>query len=217
MCRHRGEVGEHDAVGVLGLKERGDGQGDRRFADAPRPGDRHQAGIADPLDDAIHVGVAADGHVPQPRHRWAETARVGAHVGDHLVATGMDRLDDPLSLPVVADRPPSGLDPGRERRFRHEPVAPHRVEQFLLRHDSVTIDDQVVKQAEDLGLDVDGPVGASECEPLVVQLEVPELEAHRAIVAQRGATRPGQGERISRQSPRGLQASAVVVAAQFGP
>ena len=67
LRRHRREVDEHDAVGVLGLQALGDRQGDGGLADAARPGDRHQRGGADPLDDAGDVAVAADGRVAQPR------------------------------------------------------------------------------------------------------------------------------------------------------
>ena len=112
----------------------------------------------------------------------AGPADVVAHLGDELVPAGVDGLDDPLRLPVVADRAAGSLDPRREGRLRHEPVTPDRVEQLLLRHDPVAVDDQMAEQLEHLRLDVHRPGRPGQREPLVVQLELPEPEPHAAMM-----------------------------------
>jgi hypothetical protein len=66
------------------------------------------------------------------------------------------RLDDPLLRTVVTDGAARRLDARRQRRLADEPVAPHVVEQLVLRDDPVAVLDEIGEHAEHLWLDRHG-------------------------------------------------------------
>ena len=72
LRRHRREIDEHDAVGVVGVEAPGDRHGDGRLADTARSGDRHQA---EPRGSARRRWRC------RRRGRWARCAVAGARAG----------------------------------------------------------------------------------------------------------------------------------------
>src|SRR5215207_9868492 len=89
-------------------------------------------------------------------------------IGNEAVAAAVHRADDVLEPPVVADRPPGGLDPARQRRLADEPVTPHCVEELVLGDHPVAMADEVDEDVEHLLLH--RPAHA--CSPELVQLEI---------------------------------------------
>ena len=104
----------------------------------------------------------------RPPARRGRTERLDRFDGRHeLVPPPVDRADHRLAMPVVADRAACGLDPARQRGLADEPITPHIVEQFVLRHHPIPMGDQVDEHIEHAGLHVDRFVTA------------PKLEAHQ--------------------------------------
>ena len=101
-------------------------------------------------------------------------------IDDDAVAAAVDGGDDGLAGPVVADGTARGLDAARERRFADEPVTPDRVEQLLLAHDPWRVRHELDQHVEDLGLDGDPCVGASQLVEIEIQLDSGEGEDQRA-------------------------------------
>jgi hypothetical protein len=66
------------------------------------------------------------------------------------------RLDDPLPRTVVTDGAARRLDARRHGRLADEAVAPHVVEQLVLRDDPVAVLDEIGEDAEHLWLDRHG-------------------------------------------------------------
>jgi hypothetical protein len=89
-------------------------------------------------------------------------------------------LDHALLGAVVTDSTPCRLDPRRQRRFADEAIAPHVVEQLVLRDDTIPMLDEVGEDAEDLRLHGDGSAGAAQLEHVGVEVECSERVDQRA-------------------------------------
>jgi hypothetical protein len=72
-----------------------------------------------------------------------------AHEADTLAD---DCADQPLLFAVVADDAAHGVDPGGDRRFRHDPPAPDRGQQIVFADDPVAVADQKYQKVEYLRL-----------------------------------------------------------------
>jgi hypothetical protein len=72
---------------------------------------------------------------------------------DEPVAAAVHRPDEPLDLPVVADRLASLFDPAGHRRLADEPPAPDPVHQLFFGHHPIAVVYQVREHIEDLRLD----------------------------------------------------------------
>ena len=105
--------------------------------------------------------------------------------GDEPVAATVDGLDDPLVAPAVSDRLAELLDPGRQRRLRHELVSPDDVQEFGLGHHAVPVLDQVGEHVEHLRLDVHQLPVAQQLVASRVEHAVVEAVPHRQIVPAR--------------------------------
>jgi hypothetical protein len=116
----------------------------------------------DDVADAAFVGLML-----------SERARSAAlrHRCDEAVATTEHRLDHGLLLPVVAHRPPGVLDLGRQRRLADEAIAPHVVEQLLLRDDAITMYDEIGQHIDDERLELDDLAVAGQLVAFWIQLE----------------------------------------------
>ena len=101
------------------------------------------------------------------------------HLPDEAEAPPVDRADQALIAPVVADRPPGGLDAARQGRLGDEPVAPDLVEQLGLRDDPVAVPDEVVEHVHDLWLDRDLLAATLELHRVGVERHVSESHPHR--------------------------------------
>jgi hypothetical protein len=101
----------------------------------------------------------------------------------------VDRADQTLAAPVVADRLTRRLDPAGQRRLTDEPVAPDGVQQLLFGHDPPPFPDQHRQQVEDLRLERTGLAGLAQLEAVQIQLTVFEGEGHGT--PQPHATHPG--------------------------
>jgi hypothetical protein len=86
---------------------------------------------------------------------------------------------------VVSHRSASCCDAGGQRRLADESVAPHAVEELLLRHHTVVVFDEVAQQVEHLRLDVTALPVAPQLETPDVELELGKLEDHRPMMARR--------------------------------
>ena len=104
------------------------------------------------------------------------------HIGHEPVATAVDRLDNPLIPAGVPHSAASGLDPAGQRRLGDEPVSPDLVEEFGLRHDPLTITQQIGQHTEDLRLHIDDLAGTSKLDALDTQLAISESDPHHVIV-----------------------------------
>ena len=60
--------------------------------------------------------------------------------------------DHPLSVAVVAERPPDLLDPAGDGRLADETAAPDPVHQLLFRNHPITVRDEIGQHIERLGL-----------------------------------------------------------------
>src|SRR5690606_40338674 len=92
------------------------------------------------------------------RHRWRFR-----NLTHELVAAPSSGADEPLRVPVVADRLPSRLDPAGQCGFGDKPVSPYDVEQFFLRYDPVPFPNEHREDVKYLRLD---------------RLELPRSEEH---------------------------------------
>ena len=79
---------------------------------------------------------------------------------DEPVATAVHGTDEPLGVPVVADRLAGLLDPAGDRRLADEPPAPDVVHQLFLGHHPFAVIHQIREHLEDLRLDRDPYTGA---------------------------------------------------------
>ena len=179
---------------------------DEVAARLPGPGDRH--GPAGACRQSTHD--PGDERVRRRRNRRRSGCRrrpgdpVPAdleHLSDEAEASPVDRADQALITPVVADRPPGGLDAARKGRLGDEPVAPDLVEQLGLRDDPVAVPDEVVEHVHDLRLDRDPLPATLELHRVAVERHVSESHPHQCQL--RGsAWRRGRSRCCRRRSPR---------------
>jgi hypothetical protein len=79
---------------------------------------------------------------------------------------------------VVTERSAQCLDPAGEGRFAHEAVAPHRVEDLLLRDHAVALPHEQDEHVEHLWLDPACATVAAKLVPAQVELAVVERVDH---------------------------------------
>jgi len=131
-------------------------------------------------------------------HRDRNIARLnGLHGSDELVASPADGPDVALSLAVIAERAAGRLDAAGQCRLTHETTTPHRVEEFLLGHESVVVSDQLGQHVEHLRFDADHPIAAAQFVALGVEDEVVEPPHSLGARLRRGGRRLGCGQRHS--------------------
>ena len=99
-------------------------------------------------------------------------------LGHELVAAPVYGAHQPLRLPVVAECLAQRLDPAGERRFAHEAVAPHRVEDLLLGDDAIAFPHEQYEHVEHLRLDLARETAAAKLVPTQVELTVVERVDH---------------------------------------
>ena len=105
--------------------------------------------------------------------------------GDEPVAATMDGLHDALVAPAVTECLPCLLDPGRQRRLRHELMAPDCVQELGLGDHAVPVFDEMGEHVEHLRLDVHELTTARQLESGRVEHAVVEAVPHRQIVTGR--------------------------------
>ena len=165
-------------------------------------GDEDDVGRAVPGHLVRDVHVTAPGVADVPAARRARRRRPPGHTTEReeAVPAAVGGRDEPLLPPAVAESLAGRLDPARERRLAHEPVAPHVVEQLLLRDHPVGVHDQVAEDVEHLRLDPTGLARLAQLEALGVELEVLELEDHPPMMAA-AACLPGLNPPRALQDP----------------
>jgi hypothetical protein len=92
----------------------------------------------------------------------------------------VDRADQPLGPPVVADGPAGALDPARQRRLGHEARVPHLVEQLRLGDQAVALAHQQREDVEHLRLHRPELPTHPQLDPAEVELAVLEAEDRHA-------------------------------------
>src|SRR5262249_23921788 len=132
--------------------------------------DKHH--LADPPEGPGEGGVeAAQGRLPPhrqahlascgwraPRGRRRPLHRAGLALldrGHAAIAAAVQRLDQALRLPRIADRSASLLDAGLQRRITDKLLGPQVLEELLLGDNAVTLGDEVAQDVEDLGAELD--------------------------------------------------------------
>jgi len=86
-------------------------------------------------------------------------------------------------------------DAASQRRFRNDPVAPHRTDEIILADNAVAVFQQINQKVEHLRLNVDQGFGIPEFAPLEVNLVFCETKNHpwsRDIEAEDGRSKPQQ-------------------------
>ena len=121
----------------------------------------------------------------QQRLMWLDGLRLGRWRSvfvldrcDEHVATTVDRPDDSLVAAGVAHGASHGLDLCGQRRFAHEPVAPHRVEQFVLGDHAIAMLDQLDQDAHRLWLQRHRLPTSPELDSIEIEHTVLEPPAH---------------------------------------
>ena len=66
----------------------------------------------------------------------------------------MDRLDEPLLPPPVADSPARRRQPAGQGGLTDEPAQPQLIEELFLGHDPVAVLDEIGQDIEHLGLEL---------------------------------------------------------------
>jgi len=97
------------------------------------------------------AGVATDAVGRPSRGRAA--ARPLVDPADELVAASVDGTDESPGAAVIADRLPRRLDSAGQRRLGDEAIAPDRVQQLALGHDTVSLPNEHGEHVEHLRLD----------------------------------------------------------------
>ena len=105
----------------------------------------------------------------------------------------MDRLDQHLSVAIVADGLARGVDAATERGLRHDPPIPNGIEQFVLADDAVAVVDQVQQQIIDLRLHMHDFARAAQFLAAQVDLMAGENKAHGLFPSMLAVADLGQG------------------------
>jgi len=100
---------------------------------------------------------------------------------DETEALARQCLDQALFLTGIADRSSSGIQAGRERRFRYDTALPNGVDKVVLADDVLPVADQVVQQVEDLGRDRNQFSAATKLAAVGVESVVLEEVAQAAV------------------------------------
>ena len=161
---------------------------------AAQPRDR--IGTTDERRRFTRAGKRADGGRVR-RHRRSGRGR------DEAVTTARHGLYEARLAGVVTERGAQVADGGLQHRFGDEPVTPDRVEQRVLRQQSVRLARQRAQQAEGGGRERDGLSAAQQPGIRLIQLEVVEPEADRI----------GAGERSGHAICRAMETGRIIAAA----
>jgi hypothetical protein len=86
--------------------------------------------------------------------------------------------DQVLMPAVVADCPPRGVDPARERRFRNDPSLPDGVDQIVFADDTIMVFHEIHQQVEYLRLDRDLVTGAGELASIGIKHMISKQNLH---------------------------------------
>jgi hypothetical protein len=108
-------------------------------------------------------------------------SRLLAHFADEPEAAAGHRPYETLLFTAVADRMPRGGDPAGQRGFGDDAPVPDRRQQVILAGDAVPVRDEIGKQIEDLGFDLDQVAATAQLAPLQVESVVGEQKAHRGL------------------------------------
>jgi hypothetical protein len=151
-------------------------------------GHQHDVPVAAPGDLISDLQAVADRVVDRlvPAHGCRRDL---AYFTDEPVAAAVHRTDEPLRLPVIADRLTGLLDPAGDRRLADEAAAPDAVHQLFLGHHPVAVVHQERQHLEDLRLDPDPLTGAPQLDPREVELQILEGDNHSLTLAVSGAQR----------------------------
>src|SRR5215475_8869335 len=103
---------------------------------------------------------------------------------DKPIAAARHRPDQPLSRAAVADRMTHCRDPAAQRRFGHDPAAPHRAQHIVAGHDAVPVLQEIKQDVEYLALERHAPAGARELAPLTIESIGPKPEDHPSLPRQ---------------------------------
>ena len=106
----------------------------------------------------------------------------GMDRSDEHVALSMDGLDDLLLAACVAQGPAQFLDLRRQRRFAHETITPHPVEQLVLGDDLVPVLEQSDENGQRPRLDRDASAISAQFPAIDVEFAVSEAQDHPATV-----------------------------------
>jgi hypothetical protein len=150
--------------------------------------------VGDKLGHQHNVPIAAPGHLVGDLQAIADRVvdrLVPAHGRRHNVADRSDEPvtaamhgpDEPLRLPVIADRLAGLLDPAGDRRLADEPAAPDAVHQLFLRHHPIAMVHQVREHLEDLPLDPDPLTRTPQLDPRQIKLQILEGDNHNLTLA----------------------------------
>ena len=94
-----------------------------------------------------------------------------------LARDGADQL---LALAAVADRLARGIDAAGQGRIRHDPAAPDRRDEIVLRDDAIAVLHKVDQQIEHLRLDGNGFGAAAQLAPVGVKHVIGKEKLHVA-------------------------------------
>src|SRR5262249_37034790 len=119
---------------------------------------------------------------------------------DKPIAASRHRPDQPLSRAAVADRMTHCRDPAAQRRFGHDPAAPHRAQHIVAGHDAVPVLQKIKQDVEHLALKRDALAGAREVAPLGIESIGPEPEDHPSLLRRSAKKDSGQSQQKSRLS-----------------
>ena len=152
------------------------------------PGHQHDVPLAAPGDLVRDLQAVADRVVD--RLVPGRGRRPGlAGRSDEPVAAAVHGPDEPLGLPVVADRLAGLLDPAGDRGLADEPPTPDVVHQLFLGHHPVAVVHQVGEHLEDLRLDRHPYAGAPQLDLREVELQVLEGDDHSSTLTRHDAAR----------------------------
>jgi small multidrug resistance family-3 protein len=200
---HLGQVDEAalDGRGGVPSQDRLDRQAG--LAHPARAQQGHDPAAVEQGDDRVDVPLPPDGRGGRARHRRGPSRRGGSlrchlpHLAHELVPAPVDRADQPLGPPVVADGPAGALDPARQRRLGHEARVPHLVEQLLLRDQAVALAQQQREDVEHLGLNRSPLPTHPQLDPVDIELAALEAEDRHAR-STRTASSPGSRSATTR-------------------
>nr|WP_249127735.1 hypothetical protein [Bradyrhizobium lablabi] len=76
------------------------------------------------------------------------------NVPDEAKAALVQRPNERLVVPIVAERAPRSVDPAAERSFRDDSTVPDRLDQLILADDPVVVAHEIGNEVEDLRFDM---------------------------------------------------------------
>ena len=104
----------------------------------------------------------------------------GPHVADEAQPLAGNGADQFLALATVADRLARGIDAAGQGRLRHDPAAPDRRDEIVLRDDAIAVLNEANQQIEHLRLDGNGFGAAVQLTPVGVEHVIGKEKLHAA-------------------------------------